>query len=286
MPSVDIIYRYDTEAMRARERPASADAARARLEAGNLRFAALLDSLARGNPGLRHEIRIDARDVGVLGAGEAPTQRPYAAILGCADARVPLELLFGEGPNDLFVVRVAGNVLGSEVIASLRYAARDLGGLSTAVVLGHSGCGAVATAVDMFLRPAGLMALATDHALRGLLDRIFLVVEIATGSLERVHGAGVRARPGFRAALTEMAVALNAASGAFMLARDLAPLPLLFGVYVVGARRVRVPDPEAGEVDGLAAPPTDAEGFRAMFDRFAMTERITGLLETAEPEQH
>jgi len=286
MPSVDIIYRYDTEAMRARERPAGLEAARARLEAGNLRFAALLDSLARGNPGLRHEIRIDARDVGVLGAGEAPVQRPYAAILGCADARVPLELLFGEGPNDLFVVRVAGNVLGGEVIASLRYAARHLGGLSTAVVLGHSGCGAVATAVDMFLRPAGLMALATDHALRGLLDRIFMVIEIAATSLERVHGAGVRARPGYRTALTELAIALNAAAGAYTLSQDLAPLPLLFGVYVVGARRVRVPDAAAGEVDGLAPPPSDPEGFRLMFDRFAAAERITGLLDTATPDGH
>jgi len=286
MPSVEIIYRYDTEAMRARERPVGIDAARARLEAGNQRFAALLDSLARGSPGLRHEIRIDARDVGVLGAGEAPAQRPYAAILGCADARVPLELLFSEGPNDLFVVRVAGNVLGGEVIGSLRYAAQHLGGLSTAVVLGHSGCGAVGAAVDMFLRPAGLMALATDHALRGVLERIFMVVEIATASLERVHGADVRGRPGYRAALTELAIGLNAAAGAYMLSQDLAPLPMLFGVYVVGARRVRVPNAEAGEVDGLAPPPSDADGFRAMFDRFAAAERITGLLETEAPEGH
>lgn len=286
MTSVEIVYRYDTEEMRARERPDSAAAARARLEAGNRRFAGLLDSLAQGNPGLRHEIRIDARDVGVLGAGETPAQRPYAAILGCADARVPLELLFSEGPNDLFVVRVAGNVLGGEVIGSLRYAAGNLGGLSTAVVLGHSGCGAVATAVDLFLRPAGMMALATDHALRGVLERIFLVVEIATGALERVHGSDVRSRPGYRAALTELAVALNAAAGAYMLAQDLAPLPMLFGVYVVGARRVRVPDVEAGEADGLAPPPSDADAFRALFDRFAGCTRVAALLDQAATDVH
>ncbi len=286
MPSVEIIYRYDTEAMRARARPSGMEEARARLEAGNLRFATLLDSLAHGEPGLRHEIRIDARDVGVLGAGDAPAQRPYAAILGCSDARVPLELLFGEGPNDLFVVRIAGNVLGGEVVGSLRYAANQLGGLSTAVVLGHSGCGAVGTAVDLFLGPAGLFALATDHALRGLLERIFLVVEIAARSLERVHGPGVRARPGFRAALNEVAIALNAAAGAFVLSQDLAPLPVLFGVYVVGARRVRVPDTGSGEVDGLAPPPSDPEGFRAIFDRFARAERIVLLLDAAQPCAH
>lgn len=51
-----------------------------------------------------------------------PKQRPFAAILGCSDARVPVELIFNEGPDDLFVIRVAGNGLGTEVLGSLKYA--------------------------------------------------------------------------------------------------------------------------------------------------------------------
>lgn len=285
MGSVEITYRYGLEMAEDRRRPADAAAARARLEAGNLSFAALLDSLAQDRAA-RQEIAIDARDVGLAEGWGEPRQRPYAAILGCADARVPLELLFGEGPNDLFVVRVAGNVLGAEVLGSLRYAAAHLGGLSTAVVLGHSGCGAVAAAVDLYLSPASVLALATDHALRAILERIMLVVQAAANGLRNLHGALVHERPGYRAALCELAIALNAALGAHMLSRELAPLSLLYGVYVVAARRVRAPCAEAGERDGLAEPPADADAFRAIFARFAASPRIAGLLDAAEPGGH
>ena len=85
-----------------------------------------------------------------------PKQSPFAAVLGCSDARVPIELVFNEGPNDLFVVRVAGNGIGSDVLGSLRYTIEHLrDSLRLVVVLGHSGCGAISTAVDMFMEPAG-----------------------------------------------------------------------------------------------------------------------------------
>jgi Carbonic anhydrase len=72
---------------------------------------------------------VDPRDLGLApNAPGAPRQRPYAAVLGCSDARVPIELIFNERPNDLFVVRVAGNGLGSEVLGSLKYAVDHLGG--------------------------------------------------------------------------------------------------------------------------------------------------------------
>ncbi len=74
-------------------------------------------------------------------------QEPYAAILGCADSRVPPEILFDEGFGDLFTVRVAGNVATPEEIASLEYAVGVLGS-QLVVVLGHSSCGAVSAAVD------------------------------------------------------------------------------------------------------------------------------------------
>ena len=76
----------------------------------------------------RHVIHVDPRDLGLDAQAQgAPRQRPFAAVLGCADARVPVELVFNEGPNDLFVVRVAGNGLGAEVLGSLRYAIEHLG---------------------------------------------------------------------------------------------------------------------------------------------------------------
>lgn len=75
-------------------------------------------------------------------------QWPIAAILSCADSRVPPELLFDQGPGGLFVVRVAGNVENAEAMASLEYGTHFLG-ISLIVVLGHSGCGAVDAAIKV-----------------------------------------------------------------------------------------------------------------------------------------
>ena len=77
----------------------------------------------------------------------AAGQHPMAAILGCADSRVPLELLFDAGLGDLFVVRSAGNTAFTAAIGSLEYAVAHLG-VSLIVVLGHERCGAVAAALD------------------------------------------------------------------------------------------------------------------------------------------
>ncbi len=72
-------------------------------------------------------IPISGHDFDLDGSGSgAPSQRPYAAVLGCADARVPIELIFNEGPHDLFVVRVVGNTLGDDVRGSLKYAFEHL----------------------------------------------------------------------------------------------------------------------------------------------------------------
>jgi len=87
--------------------------------------------------------RRDLARVKELSTGQAP----YAAILGCADSRVPVEILFDEGFGDLFTVRVAGNVATPEEVASLEYAVGVLGA-QLVVVLGHSSCGAVQAAVS------------------------------------------------------------------------------------------------------------------------------------------
>ena len=123
MKTVEITYRYETGETHARPRPADSDAALLRLDEGNRAFAALFEGLTDHDSPARRIVPVDPRDLGLLaGDAGAARQRPFAAVLGCADARVPIELVFNEGPNDLFVVRVAGNGLGPEVLGSLKYA--------------------------------------------------------------------------------------------------------------------------------------------------------------------
>src|SRR4051794_28335571 len=110
----------------------SADEALARLVAGNERS---LRGEAR-SPGPIHETLAD------LSRG----QRPFATVLGCSDSRVPPEWIFDAGLGELFVVRVAGNVLSPEVAGSLQYASAHLQ-TPLFVVLGHEGCGAVGAAL-------------------------------------------------------------------------------------------------------------------------------------------
>jgi carbonic anhydrase len=110
----------------------SADDVLARLRAGNERF---VNGRARF-PTVQKEIL----------AQLAKGQRPYATILGCSDSRVPPELVFDAGFGELFIIRVAGNVVSPEVMGTLQYAAVHLG-TPLFVVLGHEGCGAVQAAL-------------------------------------------------------------------------------------------------------------------------------------------
>lgn len=77
-------------------------------------------------------------------------QQPFATILGCADSRIPPELIFDQGFGDLFVIRVAGNVIGEDVAGSIQYAVQHLN-TPLLVVLGHEGCGAVTAAVQAMM---------------------------------------------------------------------------------------------------------------------------------------
>jgi len=114
------------------ERPVSADEALARLMDGNARF-------------LRGEAQFGTSAKELL-ADLIEGQHPYATILGCSDSRVPPELIFDVKMGDLFVIRVAGNVVSPEVSASLQYAGVHLG-TQLFMVLGHEGCGAVQAAL-------------------------------------------------------------------------------------------------------------------------------------------
>lgn len=103
-----------------------------RLQAGNQRYVS--DQLVHHHQSGR---RMRAIAIG---------QHPFAIILGCADSRVPPEIIFDQGLGDLFVIRVAGNILDDAVLGSIEYAVEELG-TSLLVVLGHQRCGAVAATI-------------------------------------------------------------------------------------------------------------------------------------------
>jgi len=286
MKIIEITYRYDGTDTMARPRPTDAEAARARLEDGSQSIGALLDSLTEGTGTAHRVIPVDPRDLGLApDAPGAPMQRPYAAVLGCSDARVPIELIFNEGPNDLFVVRVAGNGLGSEVLGSLKYAVDHLGGsLKLIVVLGHSGCGAVSAAVDAFLDPQTYLSFAAKHSLRSILDRLLIVVNAAAMRMVAVFGAEVVHRTGYRAALIEVAVVSNAALAAYTLQQEIAAadsrgLRAADGVYLLEARQVWAPRAGSSDCAGLAYPPADFAAFGDFGDAVLRTERIARLLD-------
>jgi carbonic anhydrase len=96
-----------------------------------------------------------ARDFAAGRAARVATHRPIASILSCSDARVGPEFIFDQGPGDLFVVRVAGNILQPEGLASLEYAAQFLGS-PLIFVLGHSNCGAIDAAIKVVRDNASL----------------------------------------------------------------------------------------------------------------------------------
>jgi carbonic anhydrase len=103
---------------------------------------------------------------------------------------VLIELVFNEGPNDLFVVRVAGNGLGMDALGSVKYAVENLGGtLKLIVVLGHSGCGVLTAAVDKFLNPSTYLVVAAKHSIRNILDRSLLVVQASANKLVDLYGS-------------------------------------------------------------------------------------------------
>lgn len=77
-------------------------------------------------------------------------QKPFAIILGCSDSRVPAELVFSQGMGDLFVIRVAGNVVAPSQIGSVEFACQQFG-TELVVVLGHQNCGAISATVDSLL---------------------------------------------------------------------------------------------------------------------------------------
>ncbi|MGN8199454.1 carbonic anhydrase [Salinisphaera sp. RV14] len=129
------------------------------------------DALARlkqGNRDFVHHVA-DYDTLAGLGASAAliQKQRPFAIILGCSDARVPAEIVFNQGLGDLFVIRVAGNIVAPSQIGSIEFAA-EMFGTRLVVVLGHTQCGAIKATLDQLQRPTDKQS----PNLRSIVDRV------------------------------------------------------------------------------------------------------------------
>ncbi|MGI9232254.1 MAG: carbonic anhydrase [Woeseiaceae bacterium] len=116
-------------------------------------------------------------------AGMSDGQNPFAIILACSDSRVPVELVFDQGFGDLFVIRVAGNVVAPSQIGSIEFAASQFG-TRLVVVLGHSNCGAVVAA----LKELSLEQTHRSPNLRAIVDRVRPAIEPAIAA----HGENER----------------------------------------------------------------------------------------------
>ena len=225
---MDVIYRYDPYApITARQIP-DAQAAIDALIQGNDRLKRLVTRMQErtlgGDAGEPIVIPICPMTMGVpLFPGAMPTQAPFAAVLGCSDARVPTEAVFDQSFNDLFVLRIAGNVLGSECLGSLHYALRHLkDSLKLIVVLGHAKCGAVTAAVDTHLSPNAYANIACTFPLRSLVDQIQIAVRGSSHALETHLGTTVHDKSMFRSLLVGITAYVNAAVSALELQRELA----------------------------------------------------------------
>jgi carbonic anhydrase len=130
-----------------------------RLREGNLRFTA---NVHGSDPFPSQRRRVELTN----------TQEPFAIILGCSDARVPAELVFDQGLGDLFVIRVAGNIVAPSLVGSVEFAALRFG-TRLVVVLGHSQCGAIAATLEELRQPNPNQS----RNLRAIVDRVRPSVE-------------------------------------------------------------------------------------------------------------
>jgi carbonic anhydrase len=123
----------------------------------------------------------------------ATRQEPFAIILGCSDSRVPAEIVFDQGLGDLFVIRVAGNIVASSQVGSVEFAAARFG-TRLVVVLGHSQCGAILATLEELQRPTGTQS----RNLRSIVDRVRPSVQALLATDLR-HDQDALVREGVRA---------------------------------------------------------------------------------------
>ena len=137
-----------------------AQEALALLQEGNQRFVSNISSRDAADTGHMRRLQL------------AASQAPFATILGCSDSRVPVEIVFDQGLGDLFVIRVAGNIVAPSLIGSVEFAAEQFG-TRLVVVLGHTKCGAIEATLQQLQRPAANQS----HNLHSIVDLIRPSVE-------------------------------------------------------------------------------------------------------------
>ena len=171
-------------------------------------------------------------------------QSPYAIILGCSDSRVPVEIIFDAGIGDLFVIRVAGNIVAPSLVGSVEFAAENFGS-RLVVVLGHTGCGAIEATIKTMSGPDS-----SDS------ENINSIISSIRPGIESVVAAD---KGGNRANLINQAVRQNVRSMANSLRHGSAKLEQLIakdGLTVVGAAYSL----ETGKVDFFDGVPKGAGG--------------------------
>jgi carbonic anhydrase len=125
------------------------------------------DALERLRAGNARFVSGQAAPRNYAGGIGATSQEPFAIVLGCSDSRVPAEIIFDQGLGDLFVIRVAGNIVAPSLVGSVEFAAERFGS-PLVVVLGHSRCGAIGATIDELLRPTANQS----RNLRSIVDRV------------------------------------------------------------------------------------------------------------------
>jgi carbonic anhydrase len=142
-----------------------------------------LERLREGNDRFVAEIRRHDAAVGQSRRRELTTgQEPFAIILGCSDSRVPAEIVFDQGLGDLFVIRVAGNIVAPSQVGSVEFAAARFG-TRLVVVLGHSTCGAILATLEELGRPSQDQS----RNLKSIVDRVRPSVEALLATDARHH---------------------------------------------------------------------------------------------------
>lgn len=197
--------------------PRTADEALARLKEGNERF---VDGHARF-PTVQKEVLAEL----------AKGQEPYATILGCSDSRVPPELVFDAGFGELFVIRVAGNVLGRSILGTLQYAATHLH-TPLFVIMGHEGCGAVGAAID-----AKFHGTVHKRRIATLLENVLPALDGLDGRLARAALMHAAVEANVRHAVAQVMETPEAQAR-----RESGDMKLLGAVYDLESGRVRFLD--------------------------------------------
>ncbi len=150
---------------------------------------AALERLVEGNQRFRRGDGGAVAGRGFDPAQAAAIQRPFAIVLGCSDSRMPVEIVFDQGFGDLFVVRVAGNIVAPSIVGSIEFAASQFG-TRLVVVMGHTGCGAVAATLEALATGLG----PASKNQRAITDRIAPHIEpIARGAGPGVAREAMRA---------------------------------------------------------------------------------------------